>query len=70
MSNTSSLAEIGTDGAAALFDPLDDKSMTSVLTDVLNSEETRDTLIASGKRRTHDFTWKNYYDRMIKELSV
>jgi glycosyltransferase involved in cell wall biosynthesis len=70
MSSTSSLAEIGADGAAALFDPHNEDSMITVLREVLSNEETQKTLVAKGKKRAQDFTWKNYYERMIEELSV
>ena len=55
-SNTSSLPEvIGLDDA--LFDPLDVKSITSVILKVLTNDSYRSKLINHSKNRAKDFSW-------------
>jgi glycosyltransferase involved in cell wall biosynthesis len=56
-SNSSSLPEVVGD-AAAMFDPKDANHMRSALESVLNSEALRNSLIARGRLRCQEFSWK------------
>jgi glycosyltransferase involved in cell wall biosynthesis len=66
-SNTSSLREIG-GKAALLFDPLKVEEIKSALQKMISSEKLRKELSQKGLQRAKDFTWKKYYDVMIKAL--
>lgn len=67
-SNTSSLKEIG-QGAAYLFDPLQIKDIQKALEVMINDEKLRKKLGVEGKKRAKDFTWKKYYDKLMKSLN-
>ena len=67
-SNSSSLREIA-GNAAVLFDPLSVESMVEGLKKIINSPDLRKELSKKGLNRSSEFTWKNYYDTMIKVLS-
>ena len=57
VSNSSSLPEIGGDGAG-LFDPDDRESIRSAVERVLFNEKYRDDLIRKGSERLKFFSWK------------
>jgi len=57
ISNSSSLPEIGGDGAL-YFDPGDRESIISALETVLSNEKYRGDLIKKGYRRLKDFSWE------------
>jgi len=57
ISNSSSLPEIGSDGAF-YFDPGDRESIISALETVLSNEKYREDLIKKGYRRLKDFSWE------------
>lgn len=65
LSNRSSLPEIG--GEAALyFDPEDEESLRDAVASLLGSEAVRDSLMARGKKRVEEFSWK----RVARETKV
>lgn len=66
-SNTSSLKEIGK-GAAYLFDPLKTSDILKALDVMINENSLRKKLAAEGRKRAKNFTWKNYYNELIKAL--
>jgi len=66
-SNTSSLKEIGNE-AALLFDPFDIKSIKKALERMIKDAKFRQKLTILGKRKAKEFTWKRYYNAMIKAL--
>ncbi len=55
--NTSSLQEVA-GGAAALFDPRDDRSMRAALEQIVYDTTTRERLIRDGLARAAQFTWQ------------
>ena len=56
-SSTSSLGEIGSGGAALLFDPSSSDDISLVLKRLLSSGDDRSRLISAGKRRAAEFSW-------------
>ncbi len=66
-SNTSSLKEIAGD-AALLFNPLEVKEIKGALQKLISNAEFRQVLSKKGKERAKEFTWKRYYDVLIKTL--
>ncbi len=56
-SDAGSLKEVGGD-AALYFDPYDQGSMVSQVSQVLNSERIRKELVAKGKIRVKEFSWE------------
>lgn len=66
-SNTSSLKEIG-DNAALLFDPAKVNEIKIALRKLATDDELRKDLSHKGEQRAKEFTWKKYYDVMIKAL--
>lgn len=66
-SSSSSLREIA-GNAAALFDPHDEDSIAKVLKELISKPNLRSSLSKKGKIRAKDFTWKKYYETMIKTL--
>lgn len=66
-SNTSSLKELG-QNVALLFDPMKVDEIKNALQKLISSNKLRKELSRKGKQRVKDFTWKKYYDVMIKAL--
>lgn len=66
-SNTSSLKELG-QNVALLFDPMKVDEIKNALRKLISSNELRKELSQKGRQRVKDFTWKKYYDVMIKAL--
>lgn len=66
-SNTSSLKEIG-DNAAILFDPTKVNEIKTALRKLVTDKKLREELSHKGLERAKEFTWKKYYDVMIKAL--
>jgi glycosyltransferase involved in cell wall biosynthesis len=66
-SNTSSLKEIG-QGAAYLFDPLKINEIQKAMEVLINDDPGRKKLSREGEKRARQFTWKNYYEKLIKTL--
>ncbi|MCW8895346.1 glycosyltransferase family 1 protein [Sulfurimonas sp.] len=56
-SNTSSLPEIAGDGAK-YFDPNDEESIFSAVSEVLYNKNLRDDLVERGRKRLKHFSWK------------
>ncbi len=67
-SNSSSLREVA-GSAALLFDPHDEDSIAKALQKLISTASLRTSLSKKGLIRAKDFTWKKYYDTMIKVLS-
>lgn len=67
-SNTSSLKEIA-NSSAVLFDPHDEDSIAKVLMELISKPSLRSSLSKKGLARAKDYTWKKYYETMIKVLS-
>ncbi len=68
-SNTSSMKEIG-EGAVLLFDPFKTEEIKNAMEKMINNEDLRQKLITEGKNRSNSFSWKSYYDKMVKTLNV
>lgn len=66
-SNTSSLKEIAKD-AAFLVNPFNTDEIINALKTMLTDKRLREELTKRGKQRSQIFSWRNYYDRMIKTL--
>jgi len=66
-SSTSSLHEIAGD-SALLFDPTSTESITKALQKLVDSSSLRKQLSIKGIKRAKEFTWKRYYETMIKTL--
>jgi len=66
-SNTSSLKEIGQD-SALLFDPQDTKDIQRALEKLIDDQKLRETLGKKGQKKSKLYTWKNYYDEMIRSF--
>ena len=64
-SNVSSLKEIGED-AALLFNPLDVDEITDSLRQMFQNVSLRKHLSTKGLEKSKQFTWKRYYDEMMK----
>ncbi|MBI2641367.1 glycosyltransferase family 4 protein [Candidatus Roizmanbacteria bacterium] len=67
-SKTSSLKEIA-ENSAILFDPFDIEEIRSALVTLLEKPNLREDLRKKGAQRSKLFTWKRYYEEMIKTLS-
>jgi glycosyltransferase involved in cell wall biosynthesis len=57
-SRSSSLAEIGGEGAALLADPSDEKALADGLVALATDEALRTRLRARGLERARDFSWE------------
>lgn len=68
-SNSSSLREI-VGHAAVLFDPHDEESIARSLNELLSNTKLRISLSKQGLVRSKDFTWKKYYETLIKTLEI
>lgn len=68
-SNTSSLKEISQD-ATLLFDPFDVKEIASAIKTLIKNKKLREDLKKKGLERSKIFTWKRYYDEMIRILQL
>ncbi len=66
-SNTSSLKEIA-DGAVLLFDPFKINEITHCINTLAQDEKIRKELSAKGFKRSKMFTWRNYYEKLIKTI--
>lgn len=66
-SNTSSLKEIG-ENTSLLFDPTKVSEIKTALRKLTADKKLREELSHKGKQRAKEFTWKKYYDVMIKAL--
>ncbi len=66
-SNTSSLKEIGKN-TALLFDPMKVNEIKNALHKLASDKKLREELSHKGRERAKEFTWKRYYDVMIKAL--
>ncbi|MFN4212746.1 MAG: glycosyltransferase family 4 protein [Microgenomates group bacterium] len=67
-SNTSSLKEIA-DEAALLFNPQDINDILEKMKILSENESLRKKLINKGKKRSQIFTWRHYYNTLIKTLA-
>lgn len=67
-SSTSSMGEIAQD-AAVLFDPENVQEITQAIQTLFDNEKLRAELIKKGTSRAAKFTWKEYYNTLIKQLS-
>lgn len=67
-SNSSSLAEIGVEGSAYLFDPTSVSSIHAGLEEVLRSASVQQKLRTQGARRAQDFTWRAYVMQFVSAL--
>jgi glycosyltransferase involved in cell wall biosynthesis len=66
-SNTSSIKEIA--GSAALtFNPLDVDEILTAMVKLKEDKELRKDLSKKGLLASAKFTWKNYYDKMMKSI--
>jgi len=68
-SNNSSLGEIAA-GNAILFDPQNTEEIASVLTRLMTDKKLRSQLSEKGKKHAAQYTWKRYYEVMMKTLTV
>lgn len=66
-SNTSSLKEIG-ENAALFFNPTKVSEIKKALIKLTTDRKLREELSLKGRKRAEGFTWKKYYDVMIKAL--
>lgn len=66
-SDTSSLAEIGGD-SALLFNPFEVKDIKCALEQLIKDDRLRNDLAKKGHRKSLLFTWRRYYETMIKVL--
>ncbi|OGK17303.1 hypothetical protein A2774_03820 [Candidatus Roizmanbacteria bacterium RIFCSPHIGHO2_01_FULL_39_12c] len=67
-SNTSSLKEIVGD-AALLFNPQNTTEISQSLNTLLTDSKLRASLAKKGKKRSTDYSWKNYFNKFIKILT-
>lgn len=67
LSNTSSLKEIG-EGVAEFFDPHDVESIKTAMQKLINDNDLRERIRLKGLKKSAQFSWKKYYDEMIKTL--
>jgi len=68
-SNSSSLVEI-VNNNAVLFDPFKTQEIATSLNKLVNDFDLRKKLITNGKLISKEFNWKNYYNQLIKSLSL
>ena len=66
-SDSSSMREIGR-GCALLFDPKNTNEMVICMKKLIQDVDLRNKLKKQGIMRSRDFSWKNYYDRMMDVL--
>lgn len=66
-SDTSSLEEIG-GNSVLFFDPMKVDEIKNAMQKLIADEKLRKELSRKGKERAQHFTWKKYYDVMIKAL--
>ena len=64
-SNNSSLGEIG-DGAALLFDPAKPGEITEAIARILESPKLAEELVAAGKERVKQFSWRTHASRITE----
>lgn len=67
-SDHSSLREIAAD-AALLVNPLDVRALAAAIKTGLTDAALRRTICQKGKKRAQDFTWKQYYSKLITVLT-
>lgn len=67
-SNNSSLAEL-VDGQGVLFNPLSTESISQALIMLIDDEATRRMYGKSGFEFSKQFTWKRYYEGLMKVIS-
>lgn len=67
-SNSSSLAEIAGE-SALLFDPLDIDSITNSIKQLIENKDLRLHLQKRGTIRAQDFSWKSYYQQLIRIIN-
>ncbi len=67
-SSSSSMGEIAKD-AAVLFDPENVQEITGAIQTLFDNEKLRADLIKKGISRAEKFTWKEYYNTLIKQLT-
>lgn len=67
-SNTSSLAEIGRDGAALLIDPSSSDDIKNAMKDVCENKILRNALIQKGYERAREFLWDTRIPAFISLL--
>jgi glycosyltransferase involved in cell wall biosynthesis len=68
VSDSSSLRELAGD-AGVLFDPESISSIQKALHSLITNETLRKNLKEKGLKRSKEFSWKNYYDTLVKTLS-
>jgi len=68
-SNTSSMREIA-GNASVLFNPHDEDSIAKALQKLISTASLRTSLSKKGKVRAKDFSWKKYYETLIKTLEA
>jgi len=68
-SNNSSLAEI-VNNNAVLFDPFKTEEIAISLNKLINDSDLKNRLILEGRTISSKFNWKNYYNQLIKSLSL
>ena len=66
-SNTTSLPEV-TGGAAELVDPTDVEAIAAGIERVINQPDLRATLVARGRQRAREFTWRRAAERLLDIL--
>jgi glycosyltransferase involved in cell wall biosynthesis len=62
-----------TDGAAALFDPDNDKQLAMIIEELLNDEKERKLLRKRGKKRANDFSWDKTFEQtkqLLQEINT
>jgi len=68
-SNNSSLAELVT-GQGLLFDPLSIENISDVLSKLINNQNMRSEYAEKGYIYAQQFTWKRYFDGLLKIISL
>lgn len=66
-SNTSSMKEIA-ENRSVLFDPMDISSISQSMNRIIEDGDLKNKCIKTGIMRSRDFSWKSYYQNMIKTL--
>lgn len=68
LSNTSSLAEIGTAESALYVDPLSVEAISSAMHTVIQDQALRERMISQGKLNAQKYTWSCYLDILFDTL--
>ncbi len=68
-SATSSLGEIGGNGAAVLFDPADSSDISSAIASILQDGRLRASLIEAGRKRLADFSWEKHAEIICRTFA-